>query len=107
LVLDDAPNYRCRDLLLPGNISLLFLPPYSPELNPKENLWDEIREKIFKNYVLKSIDAYPLPHSPTSASHSDVEAVLEVLPNLQALGAVFSHARRELTLAIRKDDSAD
>jgi hypothetical protein len=45
------------DLALPGNISLLFLPPYSPELNPKENLWDEIREKIFKNYALKSIDA--------------------------------------------------
>jgi transposase len=38
-------------------ISLLFLPPCSPELNPKENLWDEIREKIFKNYALKSIDA--------------------------------------------------
>ena len=33
-----APNHRCRDLVLPGNISLLFLPPYSPELNPKENL---------------------------------------------------------------------
>jgi hypothetical protein len=32
-----------------------FLPPYSPELNPKENLWDEIREKIFKNYALKSM----------------------------------------------------
>jgi len=57
LVLDGAPNHRCRDLVLPGNISLLFLPPYSPELNPKENLWDEIREKIFKNYALKSIDA--------------------------------------------------
>jgi hypothetical protein len=25
--------------------------------HPKENLWDEIREKIFKNYALKSIDA--------------------------------------------------
>jgi hypothetical protein len=31
--------------------------PYSPELNPKETLWDEIREKIFKNYALKSMDA--------------------------------------------------
>ena len=57
LVLDGAPNHRCRDLVLPRNISLLFLPPYSPELNPKENLWEEIREKIFKNYALKSIDA--------------------------------------------------
>jgi hypothetical protein len=41
LVLDGAPNH----------------PPYAPELNPKENLWDEIREKIFKNYALKSINA--------------------------------------------------
>jgi transposase len=57
LVLDGAPNHRCGDLVLPDNISLLFLPPYAPELNPKENLWDEIREKIFKNYALKSIGA--------------------------------------------------
>ena len=57
MVLDDASNHRCSDLALPGNISLLFLPPYSPELNPKENLWDEIREKNFKNYALKSFEA--------------------------------------------------
>src|SRR5260370_12942738 len=57
LVLDGAPNHRCGDLSVPNNITLLFLPPYAPELNPKENLWDEIREKIFKNYALKSIDA--------------------------------------------------
>ena len=56
LVLDGAPNHRCGDLAVPDNITLLYLPPYSPELNPKENLWDEIREKIFKNYALKSMD---------------------------------------------------
>jgi transposase len=57
LVLDGAPNHRCGDLVVPDNVILLYLPPYSPELNPKENLWDEIREKIFKNYALKSMDA--------------------------------------------------
>ena len=57
LVLDGAPNHRCGDLVILANITLLYLPPYSPELNPKENLWDEIREKIFKNYALKSMDA--------------------------------------------------
>jgi transposase len=31
--------------------------PYSPELNPKENIWDLIHEKIFKNFALKSMDA--------------------------------------------------
>ena len=34
-----------------------MLPPRAPELNPKENLWDEIREKIFKNLALKSMEA--------------------------------------------------
>jgi DDE superfamily endonuclease len=57
LVLDGAPNHQCGLLAIPANISLLFLPPYSPELNPKENLWDEIREKIFKNLALKSMNA--------------------------------------------------
>jgi transposase len=57
LVLDGAPNHGCGDLAIPGNITLPFPPPYAPELNPKENLWDEIREKVFKNYAFKSIDA--------------------------------------------------
>jgi transposase len=57
LVLDGAPNHRCGALVVPNNVKLLYLPPYSPELNPKENLWDEMREKIFKNYALKSMDA--------------------------------------------------
>ena len=34
-VLYGAPNHRCVNLVVPDNISLLFLPPYSPELNPK------------------------------------------------------------------------
>ncbi len=32
-------------------------PPYSPELNPTEHLWDELREKYFGNEVFKSLDA--------------------------------------------------
>ena len=56
LVLDGAPNHRDASLANSRYITRLFLPPYAPELNPKENIWDEIREKIFKNYVLKSMD---------------------------------------------------
>jgi len=52
---DGAGNHRSDDLVIPANIMLHPLPPYSPELNPQENLWDEIREKIFKNYALKSM----------------------------------------------------
>jgi len=56
LFVDGAGNHHSDDLDIPGNVMLHLLPPYSPELNPQENLWDEIREKIFRNYALKSID---------------------------------------------------
>jgi hypothetical protein len=52
---DGAGNHRSDELEIPANIILQLLPPYSPELNPQENIWDEIREKIFKNYALKSM----------------------------------------------------
>jgi hypothetical protein len=55
MIIDGAPNHRAKNLRVPDTMTLIFLPPYSPELNPKENIWDEIREKIFKNYALKSM----------------------------------------------------
>ena len=45
-----------KDLVVPENIRLLPLPAYSPELNPQEHLWDEIREKEFPNRVFDSLD---------------------------------------------------
>ena len=48
LLVDGAGNHGSDQLVLPANIILHPLPPYSPELNPQENIWDEIREKIFK-----------------------------------------------------------
>ena len=55
LFVDSAPNHCTGDLVIPGNDRLEFLPPYSPELN-QQDLWEEIREKIFKNYALKSME---------------------------------------------------
>ena len=56
LFVDGAGNHQSDELVIPANIMLHLLPPYSPELNSQENLWDEIREKIFKNYALKSMN---------------------------------------------------
>ena len=39
------------------NMRLLSLPPYAPELNPVEHVWDELREKRFHNRVFDSLDA--------------------------------------------------
>jgi len=57
MVLDGAGWHQSGALTLPANLRLLPLPPYSPELNPVEHLWDELREKAFHNRVFNSIDA--------------------------------------------------
>jgi len=57
MVLDGAGWHRARDLVTPPNMRLVFLPPYSPELNPMEHVWEEIREKWFPNRVFNSLEA--------------------------------------------------
>lgn len=57
MVMDKAGWHRAKDLNIPENMQITFLPPYSPELNPAEHLWEEIREKWFPNKVFKSLDA--------------------------------------------------
>lgn len=57
MVLDGAGWHIARDLVVPANMRLLFLPPYSPELNPVEHLWDHLREKHFANRLFSSMKA--------------------------------------------------
>lgn len=57
LILDRAGWHTAGDLSIPKNITLHWLPPYSPELNPVEHLWDDIREKWFLNRYFSSLDA--------------------------------------------------
>jgi transposase len=57
VILDGAGWHRSQQYPLPANLRLVFLPPYSPELNPVEHLWEEVREKHFHNRVFDSIDA--------------------------------------------------
>lgn len=57
MVIDGAGWHRCDALKPPKNIYLLKLPPFAPELNPIEHVWDELREKFFHNRVFNSLDA--------------------------------------------------
>jgi len=57
MVVDGAGWHRNESLAMPSNLRLLFLPPYAPELNPVEHLWDDLREKSFHNRVFDSIMA--------------------------------------------------
>ena len=55
MVADGAGWHRSKLLEIPKNMKLLKLPPYSPELNPVENLWDDLREKSFGNIIFDSL----------------------------------------------------
>ncbi len=57
MFLDGAGWHRANDLTVPENMRLEALPPYSPQLNPVEHIWDEIREKWFANEVFNSLNA--------------------------------------------------
>jgi transposase len=54
LILDQAGWHEIsKKLIIPKNITLLSLPPYSPELNPVERLWRWIKRKYLANRIIK------------------------------------------------------
>lgn len=58
LVVDGAGWHRIGSALrVPSNITLLLLPPYSPELNPVENVWAYLRGNKLSNRVFATYDA--------------------------------------------------
>jgi transposase len=58
VVLDGAGWHQTGGKLeIPQNLSLLKLPPYSPELNPVENIWQFLRQNQLSNRVFDSYDA--------------------------------------------------
>ena len=57
MVVDGASSHKAKELIVPENVRLIPLPGYSPELNPQEHIWDEVREKAFPNLVLDRMAA--------------------------------------------------
>jgi transposase len=57
VIYDGAPSHRAHNLKVPTNIMLATLPPYCPQLNPVENIWDDMRERFFDNLVFHSMNA--------------------------------------------------
>jgi len=57
VVMDGAGWHKSVALNIPGNLSILFLPPYSPELNPTENIWQYLRQTYLSNRVFETWEA--------------------------------------------------
>ncbi len=56
VMLDQAGWHTSLDLEVPDNITLMPLPPRSPELNPVENVWQFMRDNWLSNRVFKNYD---------------------------------------------------
>jgi transposase len=56
LILDRAGWHTAKTLCVPANVTLVHLPPKSPELNPVENLWHYLRSHYWSNRFFKTWD---------------------------------------------------
>ena len=54
VLMDKAGWHTASDLVVPENLSLVFLPPYSPELNPIERLWLHLRDNRLSHCVFQT-----------------------------------------------------
>jgi transposase len=56
LCADRASWHRSENLILPDNIEFFFIPPATPEMNPMEQVWEEIKEKSFANRFIHTLN---------------------------------------------------
>ena len=56
LCCDGAAWHKAGSLCIPDNIELFFIPPYTPEMNPIEQIWKELRKMGFRNEVLATLE---------------------------------------------------
>src|SRR5271170_398267 len=56
VLMDKAGWHTAGDLVVPANLSLVFLPPYSPELNPIERLWLHLRDNRLSHRVFRTTE---------------------------------------------------
>ena len=56
LCCDGAAWHKSAALKLPENIVLFLIPPYTPEMNPIEQIWKEVRKRGFRNEVFATLE---------------------------------------------------
>jgi putative transposase len=77
LVFDRASWHRATALMIPDNISFFFLPPATPEMNPMEQIWKEIRKRGFKNEIFNTLEKVidRLCDTICSLSHDNIKSI--------------------------------
>ena len=74
---DNAAWHKAKTLEIPENIRLFFLPPRTPELNPIEQIWKEIRKRGFKNKIFHTLEKVidQLCHTINSLNNDIVKSI--------------------------------
>lgn len=86
LVMDNAVGHKSQTLNISENIEFTFLPPYTPEMDPIEQVWAGIRKRGFKNKIFRSLNEV-------------IDKLQEVIQNLSP-SQLKSIVRRDWSLAI-------
>ena len=55
VIFDNAPSHRPKIIHARKNITCIFLPPYSPELNPDENVWAHLKGNKLKTHQAQTV----------------------------------------------------
>lgn len=79
LLTDRAGWHITKNLKMPNNISFVFLPPYSPELNPIEQLWLQLKQRYLSNRCFKDYKDILSSTSSAWKAFTDVSGAIKNL----------------------------
>ena len=77
LACDGAGWHKSKALKIPENIRIVHIPPYTPEMNPIEQIWREIRTQGFRNEVFQTLEKVVdrLCHTIRSLSKDTIRSI--------------------------------
>ena len=102
LIIDRAGWHTTGRLEIPSNITLMFLPPRAPELNPVENIWQFMRDNWLSNRIFKTYDDNDAPVVPVNEAAGKIIQECEGLVILLAkhifrIGCSVLHTLNDIT----------
>jgi transposase len=80
IFLDNGAFHKAKRLIIPHNICLVFLPPYSPELNPAEKVWWTIKREL-NNKAFKTMEQL----------QDEVDTIIKKLINVETIKSLTGY----------------
>jgi len=93
IFIDRAGWHQALGLVIPDNLTVDELPPYSPQCNPQELVWREVRRQPFGNHDFDSMDAVETALERRLRQLESAPAQIQSLPGLPWLVSVTKNAK--------------